>query len=493
MKSRFETWSIAAVTIFALSVVMAAQDSTTPSNPRHQTYQLIDLGTFGGPNSFFNGSAPPMLNNGGAAAGEADTSITCAYLPEAGLASPGFRWKDGVLTNIGAIGNGCFNLPNAMNSNEVIAGAADIGVIDPMFGPLGHGYAWSKGQTFDVGTFGGPFSLANGVNERGQVTGGASNLEPDPWGCAALVGLPSPTVWHAFVWQGGVLTDLGTLGGPCSLGAIINDPGQVTGYSFANDVPNPTTGIPTVAPFLWDRGRMINVGTLGGVFGFGNSVNNRGQVVGFSDVAGDLANHPFFWEGGVLTNIGTLGGTNGSASWINDGGQVIGTADLADGTHHAFIWRNGRMTDLGTVGNDPCSNGFHINASGQAIGTSTDCHGNILHAFLWDNGSMMDLSGQVLPGSGFAFIEPVVINERGEIAGNAVFPTGEMRAVILQPNGVSSGFVSETGVTPAFQTRSMAMTMTARQERNASTPLERVRNNVRQRYHLPGQPVAPRD
>lgn len=254
-----------------------------------------------------------------------------------------------------------------------------------------------EGQVVNMGTFGGTNSLANSINSRGQATGGAENTDPDPWNCGGLIGLPSPTVWHGFVWQNGVLTDLGTLGGPCSFGVVINDPGQITGYSFTNSTPNPTTGIPTVDPFLWDRGRMIDLGTLGGTIGFGNAVNNRGQVVGLSDIAGDVANHAFLWERGRLMDLRTLGGNNSSASWLNDAGQVIGTSDLADGTHHAFVWRNGRMTDLGTVGGDPCSNGFHTNSSGQVIGTSTNCHGTVLHAFLWDNGSMIDLSSQVLP------------------------------------------------------------------------------------------------
>ena len=236
---------------------------------------------------------------------------------------------------------------------------------------------------------------------------------------------------------------------------------------------------------------MINIGTLGGTFGVGNALNNHGQVVGFSDVAGDLANHAFIWERGVLTDIGTLGGDNSTAIWINDAGQVVGIGDLPDGTHHAFVWRKGNMTDLGTVGSDPCSNVIHINASGQVVGTSTDCHGTILHTFLWENGSMIDLSAQVLPGSGFAFVEPVAINDSGEIVGNGTLTNGDVHAVLLKPDGPCDRDCEERIATgqdnaaPANQTASNSNT--AIRERMPSTVLERLRNQILQRYHMPGQ------
>ena len=53
-----------------------------------------------------------------------------------------------------------------------------------------------------LGTLGGTFSQDTGLNNRGSVAG-YSNLLGDQ-------------VVHAFLWQTGVMTDLGTLGGPNS-------------------------------------------------------------------------------------------------------------------------------------------------------------------------------------------------------------------------------------------------------------------------------------
>ncbi len=98
---------------------------------------------------------------------------------------------------------------------------------------------------------------------------------------------------------------------------------------------------------------MMDLGTLGGTVGSPSALNIRGQVVGTSNLAGDLTYHPFLWERGVLKDLGTLGGNNGMAWWLNNAGEVVGRADLPGSqTHDAFLWKNGVMTDLGSLGFD---------------------------------------------------------------------------------------------------------------------------------------------
>jgi probable HAF family extracellular repeat protein len=487
-RTQMRMTAVCLCTALAMTVGMAAQAGPSQSHkPKHHQYKLIDLGTLGGPNSQVNGGPPAMINNAGMVAGIADTSGLCPYF--AFSISPAFKWQNGALIDMGLLPGGCFSLPNAINSQGMMVGSGDIGVIDPQTGlPEIRADVRRNGQIIDLGTFGAGNSLAGDVNDRGQVDGVAQNAIPDPFNFQDIIGFSlAPTQCHAFLWQDGVMRDLGTLGGTDSAAGGLNESGELTGISFTNSVVNPATGFPTLDPFLWTNGKMLDLGTLGGTFGGGNTVNNRGQVVGSSDVADDVASHAFFWDRGVMTDIGTLGGDNSSANWINDAGQVVGSANLADGTHHAFIWRKGTKTDLGTVGSDPCSNGLFINASGQVVGTSTDCQGTILHAFLWDNGSMIDLSAQILPGSGFAFVEPVVINDRGEIVGNGVLPNGDTHAVVLKSDGDHAGTVG-TRATASIPVSDAARqnSVTWLRELPAHTPLERFRSQMLLRYHLPG-------
>ena len=161
---------------------------------------------------------------------------------------------------------------------------------------------------------------------------------------------------------------------------------------------------------------MTDLGTLGGTIGFAQCADSRHEVIGISDLAGDTTFHAFFWRNGKMHDLGTLGGDDSEAIWINEASVIAGSADLpTPGIHDAARWKDGQILDLGTVDGDACSRGRGINAKGQIVGGSSDCH-NFLHAFVWEEGGpMLDLNTLIPPGSGLQLTNAININDRGEI------------------------------------------------------------------------------
>ena len=416
------TIAIAAIALAAMPVLSSAQNEETERHNRFPRYRLIDVGTFGGPTSYASADfiGARTLNNREIATGTADTSApdpTCFNVDC--FVSHVFRWQDGKVTDLGALPGGNNSAATEINERGEIVGLSSNGKIDPSTGlPEGHAVLWRDRQVTDLGTLGGSPSAATGINDRGLVVGFSANTVPDPF---SMFGFGTQT--RTFVWKNGVMRDIGTLGGPDATPFGHNNRGQVSGSSYTDDIANPDTGQPTVHPFLWEDGKMTDLGSLGGTLAYGEGVNERGQVIGLSSLKGNLIFHPFLWECGVMKDLGTLGGDNGDVSWINDAGQIVGYADLPGSqTHDAFLWERGVMTDLGNFGQT--SRAFAINSRGQVVGHSLTNDGTF-HAFLWQKGApMIDLNIFIPEGSSLGLLTDAMnINDRGEIMGLG-FPPG---------------------------------------------------------------------
>jgi len=300
-----------------------------PAAGQAPEYEVIDLGTLGGPSANALG-----INNAGQVVGEADTAE--------GLRHP-YVWDSGVMTDLGTFNDGRLGSAWAVNEQGQVVGFSEIAA----FGDW-HAFLWDGGGLIDLGTLGGDESEAYGINALARVVGNSN-----PAGSLS---------YHAFLWQGGEMTDLGTLGGTHSIAFAINDAGQVVGRSF--------TG---------------------------------------------TAEHAFLWDAGSMTDLGTLGGDQSDARDINASGQVVGRAQTASFVGHAFLCEDGAMIDLAPPGDPRSSTALAINASGHVVG---DVNEELTQfAFLWRDGKMRDLNDLIPADSGWTLLRANGINDSGQIVG----------------------------------------------------------------------------
>jgi probable HAF family extracellular repeat protein len=355
--------AIAAVCTAALiPIYLEAQEQPTKQNTsKRHSYRPVIMETFGGPNSYFT-FIFRSLNSHGVATGTADTPV--AINPPFCLVdcflTHAFQWKDGDFIDLGALPAVGASFPSDINSRGVVVGLSLNGGTDSTLGlPFFDAVVWKDGQIIDLETFGGPLSYAAAINDHDEVVGFALNSTPDSFDLGDFCqNFPMPTQMRAFIWHDGALQDLGTLGGTDSCALFVNDRGQTAGNSFTNSTVNPSTGLPTLHPFLWHEGKMLDLGTLGGTLAVANGINRRGQVGGVSTLAGDQALHPFLWDKGQLMDFDNLGGDFVEVIALSETGEMVGKAQLPGSTDlHAFLAKNGHMIDLGTQDGRPMQRG----------------------------------------------------------------------------------------------------------------------------------------
>jgi probable HAF family extracellular repeat protein len=282
-----------------------------------------------------------------------------------------------MIREIGTLG-GASSFTRAINEAGQVTGYASYDASENY-----HAFLWSlkEGMT-DLGTISpAPASEGLAINKLGQVAGYSSYVGP----------LNEPL--HAIVWSRTTgLTDLGTLAHGVSLAQAINDAGQVAGYSEAAN--GQVHGfLWTATSGMIDLGTLAR-----GVDSYATAINNAGQVIGYATNAPppDLNYHAFVWERAYgMTDLGTLGGPDSGVWAINERGQVVGVADLANGYQHAFSWtRRGGLADLGTLGG-LVSSAIGVNDVGHAAGVAQDSKSQY-HAFIWTAASgMADLNARL--------------------------------------------------------------------------------------------------
>src|SRR5271165_5122693 len=313
---------------------VSENDKTDPvtGNPEYhavlwQNDKILDLGTLGGALSIAF-----ALNYFGQVTGMSLNDVPDPYSILGGGSSTtltqtrAFVWQNSEMHDLGTLG-GPDSCAIFINDFGQIAGTSFTSdVVDPNTGtpPVGV-FLWQNGNMKDIGNLGGnnallgPFGIVNGLNNRGQITGG-------------MVVTGDQTV-HAFLWNRQKLSDLGTLGGSYSLARGINNGGEVTGLAtLSGDQVN--------HGFLWRNGVMTDLGTLGGdPCSDALAVSSSGQVVGASQSVAGGCNEwttAFLWEnGGPSVDLNSLVSSSSGSRvhlfagfWTNESGEIVAGGTL---------------------------------------------------------------------------------------------------------------------------------------------------------------------
>lgn len=293
----------------------------------NQAGTMLDLGTLGG-----NASQGSDVNGRGQVVGIAlnaapeDPDIAGFFnFAPAAQQVRAFLWQNGSMNDLGTLG-GNDAMASVINENGAVSGfsAISTGINDTTGLPSIHPFLWKNDTMTDLGSLGGTLamtgSFANGpwgrvMNERGEVAGTST--------------LPGDDAWHAFIWSGGRMTDLGTLGGRTSDAYAINDAGAVVGRAVVTDAPYVRHA------FLWDSGTMQDLGTVDPCTrGTATSINSKGQIVGglafCTDDSADLAFNTAFYveKGKPMVDLNDLVEPPSDlhmdeAMFINERGEIV--------------------------------------------------------------------------------------------------------------------------------------------------------------------------
>ncbi len=133
--------------MFTISTLNAQNAPTSvASQPQQTRCKLIDLGTFGGAQSYVNipdGSYAQVLNNSGTVAGWADTSVLDPYpdvcFDEDCLVAHALQWQRGVRNDLSVLFGGVSSQANWISARGLIAGISQNGEIDPLVSSEGRG------------------------------------------------------------------------------------------------------------------------------------------------------------------------------------------------------------------------------------------------------------------------------------------------------------------------------------------------------------------
>ncbi|MGA8596373.1 MAG: beta-propeller fold lactonase family protein [Bryobacteraceae bacterium] len=260
--------------------------------------------------------------------------------------------------------------PSAINNQGAVAGTVAYYLQNGEF--FEEAFLYVNGTTMGVAFS--RVSFGYGINDSDQVVGQADIEPPNP--------LRPPPQAFLYSYSSNSTIDIDNVRGRQSSAFSINNAGHIAGSLAMETCTSPfSCTLGDTHAFLDTGSGLVDIGTLGGNFSEGRSINNLGEIVGGSNTVANGPNHLFLYTQGAMHDLGTVDGKATEGTQINDRGEIIGTPD--------FLYRDGGFHKL------PIGPGG-INNRGDIVGGKAVNNGSS-HAFLYIDGKLIDLNRLVDP------------------------------------------------------------------------------------------------
>jgi probable HAF family extracellular repeat protein len=287
------------------------------------------------------------------------------------------------------------------------------------FGETGKGYY--EYTVVDIGNLGGPLeqSIPYGINDKGYIVGQSHNKEGQ---------------WHAFLWtpKNG-MTDLGTLGGSESRAITINSNDEVFGESYDKKGK--------LKRFQWKSGVMKDMGEAED----GKILFDEARIVGLAPSQSGSTQHAAIWQNGRMLSLGTLGGHYSMARAISAKGDIAGEAENTARLLRPVLWKkeSGKITAQDLFSSIKAAKlegrALSLNDNGEVVGQANTANNS--YAFIWsretgvrDLNQLVRDSDPEFPKRLWVFNKALAVNNCGQVAGEGTLSDlGSGRTFLLTP------------------------------------------------------------
>jgi probable HAF family extracellular repeat protein len=297
------------------------------------------------------------------------------------------------------------NVLGASEARKINAAGEIVGYVERTADVLTAFRRSAAGAFSYLPTLGGTSAAANSLNGNGDAVG---------WSQLAGNANRNAVMWK----KDGTTVNLGRLPGLAFCAAHdVNDGQRVVGScsSSAEDT-NPRA-------FLWQAGVMTDLGAIDNGYASARAISNAGRIVGRSTIVGNRGTfRAVEWVNGVPQELTTYAG---EALDINEAGQIVGFMN-ANGTLHPMLIQAGTVSDLIPSFPD-YGQAWAINGTGKIVGFMGDT------AVMYNPGAASTINGLVAWDScGGNLYSATSINDGGHIVGQ-VMRLGVPHAYLASP------------------------------------------------------------